>query len=79
LELNTFLLITPHYLFAGNWGNGRFGRDFRHRRFFGGFAGLYGLGLGYDLGYGYDLPYSYDSNSCYVLTPYGWQWVCSNY
>jgi hypothetical protein len=39
--------------FAGSWGHGRFGRDFRHRRFFdGAIAGLYGLGLGYDLGYG---------------------------
>jgi hypothetical protein len=65
--------------FASNWGHGRFGGDFRHRRFFGGLAGLYGLGLGYDLGYGYDLPYGYDSTSCYVLTPYGYQWVCGNY
>ena len=23
--------------------------------------------------------YGYDYNSCYVLTPYGYQWVCGNY
>jgi hypothetical protein len=59
---------------VGNWRHGRVDRDFRHGRF-GAFAGLYGLGLGYDLGRGYDLPYDNDYNSCYVLTPYRYQWV----
>ncbi len=54
---------------AGNWGHGNRGHHHHHfhRRFF--FAGL---GL-----YGYDWPYyGYNGDSCYVLTAYGWAWVC---
>ena len=50
---------------AASFDHGRFGR-FRHGF---GFGGLYGYG-GY---YGY---YGYGYDSCYVLTPSGYVWVC---
>lgn len=48
--------------FGGRFNHGRFGRGF-------GFGGPYGYGGSYGYyGYGYD--------SCYVLTPSGYVWVC---
>jgi uncharacterized membrane protein len=53
-----------HFGGSGHFvGGGHFGRGFRGR-FGGGFGGYYGPYYGY--GYG----------SCYVLTPYGYDWVC---
>ena len=52
----------------GRFDHDRFGRFGRFVRGFG-FGGPYGYGESYGYyGYGYD--------SCYVLTPSGYMWVC---
>jgi hypothetical protein len=64
---------------TGNWGGREWGHGHHHRHFVGGY-GLYGYpDLGYDYypDFGYD--YAYGDDSCYLLTPYGYQWVCGSY
>ena len=51
--------------FAGGFGGNHFGRGFR-----GGFGGRYGFG-------GAVPYYGYGYASCYVLTPYGYAWICN--
>jgi hypothetical protein len=53
-----------HFGGGDHFAGGHFGRGFR-----GGFGGLYAFGGG-------EPYYGYDNDSCYVLTPSGYVWVC---